>query len=196
MKQGIPENMQQEEPQAAPTPSAPSAPSAPAGEDAPAAEQSGDEPVNLFEAAAQAGGGGQGGNQAAGRGGGGGEGLPNLEFLRNNPHFQHIRQMIQQNPNMLEPILQQIAAGNPQIAQLIGQNGDQFMNLLGEDEENPLPQGVQQISVTEEERDAIERVSDFAWEENLTLTYASFATSGSSAISSFRCTLRSTRTKS
>lgn len=60
---------------------------------------------------------------------------------------------------MLEPILQQVAAGNPQIAQLIGQNEEQFLQLLSEDGgEDALPPGTQTISVTEEERDAIERV--------------------------------------
>lgn len=61
---------------------------------------------------------------------------------------------------MLEPILQQLGAGNPQLAQLIASNPDQFLQLLGEDGEDdvPLPPGAQAISVTEEERDAIERV--------------------------------------
>jgi UV excision repair protein RAD23 len=64
---------------------------------------------------------------------------------------------------MLEPILQQVGAGNPQLAHLIGQHPDQFLQLLSEDGDNdaPLPPGAQQISVTEEERQAIERVSDF-----------------------------------
>lgn len=62
---------------------------------------------------------------------------------------------------MLEPILQQVAAGNPQIAQLIGQNEEQFLQLLSEDGEDVLPPGTQTISVTEEERDAIERVRAF-----------------------------------
>jgi UV excision repair protein RAD23 len=61
---------------------------------------------------------------------------------------------------MLEPILQQLGAGNPQLAQLIASNPDQFLQLLGEDGDDdvPLPPGAQAISVTEEERDAIERV--------------------------------------
>lgn len=61
---------------------------------------------------------------------------------------------------MLEPILQQVGAGNPQLAELIGQNPDQFLQLLGEagDEDAPMPPGAQAISVTEEEREAIERV--------------------------------------
>ncbi len=61
---------------------------------------------------------------------------------------------------MLEPILQQLGAGNPQLAQLIATNPEQFLSLLSEDADDdaPLPPGAQAISVTEEERDAIERV--------------------------------------
>lgn len=46
------------------------------------------------------------------------------------------------------------------MAQLIGQNPDQFLQLLSEDADGdaPLPPGAQEISVTEEERAAIERV--------------------------------------
>ena len=62
---------------------------------------------------------------------------------------------------MLEPILQQVGAGNPHLAHMIGENPDQFLQLLSEDAEEgtPLPPGAQEVSVTEEERDAIERVS-------------------------------------
>lgn len=62
---------------------------------------------------------------------------------------------------MLEPILQQLGAGNPQLAQLIAANPQRFIELLSEegDDDVPLPPGAQTISVTEEERDAIDRVS-------------------------------------
>lgn len=124
-------------------------PSAPA---APAAESSGDEPVNLFEAAAAAGNRGSGGARAgggaaagagagaaaaaglgasAGAGAGAG-GQMNMDFLRNSPYFQSLRQLVQQQPAMLEPILQQVAEGNPQLAQMIGQNQEQFLQLLAE----------------------------------------------------------------
>ncbi|KAJ5963263.1 Ubiquitin supergroup [Penicillium vulpinum] len=162
---GIPDNIQEQQQQQqrqgsepAPTGAAPAAPAAPSG---------GDEPhLNLFEAAAQAGGEGGGRSRGAagagaGAGAAGGEALGSLEFLRSNPHFQQLRQLVQQQPHMLEPILQQVAAGNPQIASIIGQNSDQFLQLLGEeleDEEGALPPGAQAISVTEEERDAIERL--------------------------------------
>jgi UV excision repair protein RAD23 len=154
---GIPDNIQEQQQQqqqeaAAPAPTA----------DAPA-PSGGEEPLNLFEAAAQAGEGGGRGARGAGAGAGAGAGgdAASLEFLRSNPHFQQLRQLVQQQPHMLEPILQQVAAGNPQIASLIGQNSDQFLQLLGEDideEEGSLPPGAQAISVTEEERDAIERL--------------------------------------
>lgn len=192
--QGIPESVQQEQAQgragpggarAADTPAVASPPTATGDASAPAVGgDAGDEPVNLFEAAAQAGrtggagGGGRGGRGAAGGGANiaglgagmgaaagagaeGGAGLGNLDFLRNNPQFQQLRQIVQTQPRMLEPILQQVGAGNPQLARLIGENPDQFLQLLSEDtgDDTPLPPGAQEISVTEEERDAIERVS-------------------------------------
>lgn len=168
---GIPETTQpeqREEAPAAPVTTAPSGGAAPAAAAA-AAAAGDDEHVNLFEAAAQVGapqGGSTGrGARAAGQGlaaaaEGQGGNLGNLDFLRNNPHFQQLRQLVQQQPQMLEPILQQVGAGNPQLAQLIGQNQDQFLQLLSEDIEDDaqLPPGTHQITVTEEERDAIERV--------------------------------------
>ncbi|KAJ5179579.1 hypothetical protein N7492_002789 [Penicillium capsulatum] len=160
---GIPDNVQQEQQQQQQQQQErAAAPSAPAGATGGAAPSSGgEEPVNLFEAAAQAGDGGARGARSGAGGQGGGDALANLDFLRSNPHFQQLRQLVQQQPHMLEPILQQVAAGNPQIAQIIGQNSDQFLQLLSEDfddDEAPLPPGTQAISVTEEERDAIERL--------------------------------------
>ncbi|EHY57022.1 UV excision repair protein rad23 [Exophiala dermatitidis] len=183
---GIPENIQAQQRQATPaagtgaqdTPASPPAAAAAAAAPTQAQEtntSSGDEPINLFEAAAQAGqqGRGTGGGLPAGLGaalgaraggipaGAGGQGAVNLEFLRNSPHFQQLRQLVQQQPAMLEPFLQQVAEGNPQLAQMISLNPDQFLQLLAEDQEGdggPLPPGSTAISVTPEERDAIERL--------------------------------------
>lgn len=133
---GIPENIQaeqrerqQQQQQQAAQPGAPAALGSPPP--AEAAAPAGDEPINLFEAAAQAGQQGRGGGAA--RGGGAGAGSPhNMDFLRQSPHFQQLRQLVQQQPAMLEPILQQVAEGNPQLAQMIGQNQEQFLQLLAE----------------------------------------------------------------
>jgi UV excision repair protein RAD23 len=155
---GIPEHVQAEQRQAqqnrqaaaqpSPGPGGAAAPAAntPA---APAADPSGDEGVNLFDMAAAAGnrgsGGGRGPAAGAGAGAGGGAaaaaalggaagagGQMNMDFLRNSPYFQSLRQLVQQQPAMLEPILQQVAEGNPQLAQMIGQNQEQFLQLLAE----------------------------------------------------------------
>ncbi|KAL5114997.1 UV excision repair protein rad23 [Pleosporales sp. CAS-2024a] len=176
---GIPDSARQEQAQAA-QPNAPASPS-PAGGNAgaTAAPSGADEPINLFEAAAQAGqrGGPAGGARsgaAGGAAGGGAAGMLNansLDFLRNNPQFQQLRQVVQQQPQMLEPILQQVGAGNPQLAQMIAQNPEQFLQLLAEDadEDAPLPPGAQAVSVTEEEREAIERLCRLGFERDLVI---------------------------
>ncbi|KAI0013619.1 XPC-binding domain-containing protein [Xylariaceae sp. FL0662B] len=172
---GIPESARQsQQPDTAARSPPAGAAAAPAASQPAEAEAEGGN-VNLFDLAAQQSrGGGGGAGRAAGAnaqaaaaaaavaasGGPGGRDLGNLDFLRNNAQFQQLRQVVQQQPQMLEPILQQLGAGNPQLAQLIAQNPDQFLNLLGEtgDDDAPLPPGAQAISVTEEERDAIERL--------------------------------------
>lgn len=168
---GIPENAREERPAQAQNPSSPT----PAPANTGTAPASGEEPVNLFEAAAQAGQGRGGARGAAAAPAAGltdaGAGGDALEFLRSNPQFQQLRQIVQAQPQMLEPILQQVAAGNPQIAQLIGQNPEQFMQLLAEDvdDDAALPPGVQQVSVTEEEREAIERLCRLGFERDMVI---------------------------
>jgi len=187
---GIPESAQQEQREqqaAAPAQNQAQEPSAPAETGTEATAAAGDEPVNLFEQAAAAAGGGRGGGAGA-RGGAGAGGLgaalgggqagaggaggaaANLEFLRSNPQFQQLRQVVQQQPAMLEPILQQVAAGNPQLAQMITQHPEQFMQLLAEDGDDDMaaPPGGS-IAVTEEERDAIERLCRLGFERNLVI---------------------------
>ncbi|KPI42849.1 UV excision repair protein rhp23 [Cyphellophora attinorum] len=90
-----------------------------------------------------------------------GEDVADLSFFRNNPQFKQLRQVVQQQPDMLEPILQQLSAGNPQLARMIAENPERFIELLaGEDDDDdnkdPFPPGT--ISITAEERDAIERL--------------------------------------
>ncbi|KAI9817286.1 MAG: hypothetical protein M1832_004708 [Thelocarpon impressellum] len=203
--QGIPQSVEQEERQAPQAAASAGASTAQPASAAPAtgnptvaspSSDAADQPINLFEAAAQAGRGSGGARQAgaaaggagagagtgaaaagaaglgAGAAAGGAGGLGNLDFLRQNPQFQQLRQVVQQQPQMLEPILQQVGAGNPQLAQLIGQNPDQFLQLLSEDvfdDDAPLPPGAQSVSVTEEEREAIERLCRLGFERDLVI---------------------------
>lgn len=74
--------------------------------------------------------------------------------------------MVIQNPALLQPLLQQIGASNPQLAQLINQNPQALYDLLGqgddgdEDYEGGGPQ-VMNIDLTTEEAAAVERVRSF-----------------------------------
>ncbi|XP_026380925.1 ubiquitin receptor RAD23d-like isoform X2 [Papaver somniferum] len=101
------------------------------------------------------------------------QGLPNLganapgagslDFLRNNQQFQALRAMVQQNPQILQPMLQELGKQNPHLMRLIQEHQADFLRLINEpvegDEGNPLGSAVPQtIAVTPEERDAIERL--------------------------------------
>jgi len=55
-----------------------------------------------------------------------------LAFLRTQPQFQQMRQVIQQNPQLLNAVLQQIGQSNPQLLQLISQNQEAFVRMLNE----------------------------------------------------------------
>ncbi|KAI3896051.1 hypothetical protein MKX03_031995 [Papaver bracteatum] len=78
-------------------------------------------------------------------------GAGSLDFLRNNPQFQALRAMVQQNPK----ILQELGKQNPHLMRLIQEHQADFLRLINE----PT------IVVTPEERDAIERVMFFVWRE-------------------------------
>lgn len=103
-----------------------------------------------------------------------------LEFLRTQPQFQQLRQVVQRNPALLQPLLQQIGQNNPNLLavcwrrgspscvghaltacawprQMINQNQQEFLRLLEEDAGDAPPAG-NVIQVTAEERDAIQRL--------------------------------------
>ncbi|KAF3930037.1 hypothetical protein ABW19_dt0202150 [Dactylella cylindrospora] len=185
---GIPEHLQRD---SAPAQSSrrPPAEATPASAPAPEAESAEEEPINLFDAAAaqrqgnRGSSGARAGAAAAAGGVGAAGGAANLEFLRNNAQFQQLRQVVQQNPNMLEPILQQVGHGNPQLAQLIGQNPSAFLQLLSEGADNgdddianliaggggADPPGTMTIQVTEDERAAIERLCGLGFDRDLVI---------------------------
>lgn len=60
-------------------------------------------------------------------------GDPNsLEFLRNQPQFQQLCQVVQQNPSLLNTIMQQLRTTNPQLLDLITNNQEAFVRMLNE----------------------------------------------------------------
>lgn len=104
-----------------------------------------------------------------------------LEFLRSQPVFNQMRQIIQQNPQVLNSLMQQIGQSNPQLLQLITQNQGSFVRMLNEPdpsgqpvtaEGNPPASGRTQqgsipgleeligfAQITPQDKEAIERVS-------------------------------------
>jgi len=85
---------------------------------------------------AAGGGGGSGGAPVAvpAAGGAAPAGENPLAFLRDHEMFQQIRAVIQQNPNMLSTMLQQIGQSNPQLLQIISQNQEAFIRMINEGE--------------------------------------------------------------
>lgn len=75
---------------------------------------------------AGAGGAGAGG---AGAAAGGGANDP-FAFLRTHPQFNALRILVQQNPQMLQPVLAQLGQQNPQVLQLIQQHQQEFIQML------------------------------------------------------------------
>jgi UV excision repair protein RAD23 len=110
-----------------------------------------------------------------------------LAFLRNQPQFMQMRQVIQQNPNLLPTILQQIRNSNPRLLQLITQNQDRFVQMLNEPLPGdpsvpgaagiaglvpplgPMPDESSFIHVTQEEKLAIDRLKALGFPEDLCL---------------------------
>lgn len=75
------------------------------------------------------------GGQAAGNvgedaGGNGGDGGDPLAALAGAPEFAQLRQMMQQNPQLIQILLQQLSQSNPQLFQALSQNPDAFHQLL------------------------------------------------------------------
>ncbi|KAL3835451.1 hypothetical protein ACJIZ3_010187 [Penstemon smallii] len=95
-----------------------------------------------------------------------GGGLGSLDFLRNNAQFQALRTMVQSNPQILQPMLQELGKQNPSLLRLIQENHQEFLRLINEpvdsSEEDTSDQAEEDmphaVSVTPAEQEAIERM--------------------------------------
>ncbi|XP_010553920.1 PREDICTED: ubiquitin receptor RAD23d isoform X1 [Tarenaya hassleriana] len=104
------------------------------------------------------------------------DGAGNLDFLRNSQQFQALRAMVQANPQILQPMLQELGKQNPQLMRLIQDHQADFLRLIneqGEGEENLLGQLAsampQAVTVTPEEREAIERLEAMGFNRDIAL---------------------------
>ncbi|KAJ4707107.1 Ubiquitin receptor RAD23c [Melia azedarach] len=114
------------------------------------------------------------------------QGLPNmgsnagagtLDFLRSSQQFQALRAMVQANPQILQPMLQELGKQNPHLMRLIQEHQADFLRLINEPVEggegnilgqlaSAMPQAV---TVTPEEREAIERLEAMGFDRALVL---------------------------
>ncbi|KAJ6657722.1 hypothetical protein lerEdw1_002223 [Lerista edwardsae] len=101
------------------------------------------------------------------------EGDNPLEFLRDQPQFQNMRQVIQQNPALLPALLQQLGQENPQLLQMLNEPLGEMadiadiegeMGAIGEE----APQ-MNYIQVTPQEKEAIERLKALGFPESLVI---------------------------
>lgn len=99
-----------------------------------------------------------------------------LSVLRNNPQFSALRAMVQRNPEVLQPMLQELGRNSPQLLSIINENQEEFLSMinepLGPAEENlaeMMSQMIQstdgeggermlEIELTEEESAAVDRL--------------------------------------
>nr|XP_004233496.1 ubiquitin receptor RAD23c isoform X3 [Solanum lycopersicum] len=103
-------------------------------------------------------------------------GAGNLDFLSNSPQFQALRAMVQANPQILQPMLQELGKQNPQLMRLIQEHQADFLRLINEPVEGEgnvpgQPAGAipQAVTVTPEEREAIERLEAMGFDRALVL---------------------------
>ncbi|XP_077353808.1 UV excision repair protein RAD23 homolog B [Festucalex cinctus] len=111
-----------------------------------------------------------------------------LNFLRNQPQFEMMRHVIQQNASLLPALLQEIGRMNPELLQEISNNQEHFIQMLNE----PLPESpgpmahdsegsgsapndsqsgsnMSYIHVTPQEKEAIERLKALGFPEGLVI---------------------------
>uniref|UniRef100_A0A8C2KR22 UV excision repair protein RAD23 n=2 Tax=Cyprinus carpio TaxID=7962 RepID=A0A8C2KR22_CYPCA len=110
------------------------------------------------------------------------EGENPLEFLRSQPQFQSMRQVVQQNPSLLPAFLQQLGQDNPELLQQISQHQELFMQMVnapvgeGEGEGGEFADlgairdeeaSDSYIPVTQQEKEAIDRLKALGFSEPL-----------------------------
>lgn len=109
--------------------------------------------------------------------GSGAAGAGSLDFLRNSQQFQALRAMVQANPQILQPMLQELGKQNPHLMRLIRDHQADFLRLINEPMEGgegnilgDLAGGMPQaVTVTPEERQAIERLEAMGFDRAIVL---------------------------
>lgn len=98
-----------------------------------------------------------------------------LAFLRNQPTFQQMRTVVQQNPELLNSVLQQIGQTNPALLQMISNNQEAFVRMLNEPNEGAAaapaaasrgPADGFEVPVSTQDKEAIDRLKALGFPEH------------------------------
>ncbi|ORX41106.1 hypothetical protein BD324DRAFT_38881 [Kockovaella imperatae] len=99
-----------------------------------------------------------------------------MAAFANSPILQQLRQMVRENPAMIQPLLQRLMSSSPQIAQYINQNPQALYDFLGIDagddgdgDDDMLGQQTTQINLTQEEAAAVERLEALGFDRAMVL---------------------------
>lgn len=110
------------------------------------------------------------------------QGLPNmsaidnrgdLDSLRNREEFQALRETMRENPQILQPMIQELGQQNPQLMQIIQDHQEDILDLMNEPEgdENLQSQLDSMISgtvtITPEENEAIQRLEAMGFHRDI-----------------------------
>lgn len=63
-----------------------------------------------------------------------GAGAGPLDFLRSSPQFHALKQMVAQNPQILQPMLHELGKSNPELFRQINEHQHDFLRLLTEEQ--------------------------------------------------------------
>lgn len=113
-----------------------------------------------------------------------------LGFLRTQRQFQQMKAIVQQNPELLNTVLQQLGQSNPALLQLISQHQEEFVRMLNEPADaggveaaspattnttttttpttTPAPTPTQ-VAITQADKEAIERLKALGFPEHLVI---------------------------
>lgn len=92
-----------------------------------------------------------------------------FEHIRRQPQFTQIRNLIRQRPELLDEVLRRIGASNPQIMTIINENREAFMEMMNRDDEETVDRNTLTIEVTQEDKEAIDRLKALGFSEDLVI---------------------------
>ncbi|TDG48777.1 hypothetical protein AWZ03_004889 [Drosophila navojoa] len=89
-----------------------------------------------------------------------GETAERLNYLATDPHFAHVRDLIRQNPELLELVLTHLRESDPAAFEAIRNNQEEFISMLN----SPMPMAA---SLNTEEEAAVERLMALGFDRDI-----------------------------